>query len=940
MKFNQFIFVFLFFSIIDSHIVSAQMPDIKFKQITTSEYRAIVQDHQGFLWFGSSEGLYRFDGYEYRRFTNDPMDSTTLSSNWITDILVDHHGYIWIGTKNDGLNRYDPRTEKFCSYLHNPNNPKSLSDNNISVLCEDSTGNLWIGTERSGLCCMDAFGNGFVNFKSDSNISTTLNNNYVNSILEDSYGDLWVGTTTGLCRLCKEKRATGEFIRYCHDQHNSRSIGGPVFSIYEDRQRNLWLGTVDAGLCRYNRVTNDFTTFHHSGAKGSISDNNITCMHEDISGKMWIGTQNGGVNIFSPTNNTFYHYKHDVNDVESIYDNYVVCMCEDNAGTMWFGTYGGLATFDNNKKQFMGFQHQANDSSSLSDAVVTDLWPDADGGIWTGTHGGGINYLPFGSKQFKHYRYQLDNPASLSSDFILCISGSRNNILWVGTRDQGLNKFDMHTGKSIRFIHNPNDYSSISENCIIALHEDMSGDVWIGTNHNGLDMLDQKNGKIIHYRYNRYDNTSISSDRVMAILEDHHGYLWVGTLGDGLNRLDRKAGTFTRYYYKKGDPRSLINNDITFLCEDPRGVLWVGTLAGISRYDEAENSFTSFTKQNGIVDNDIGAIIPDTKGYLWVTTNNGLSKFDPRTGMFRNFEKADGLLVTDFMQASGCRRKDGWMLFGGQEGIVTFHPDSIHENNFIPPVMITRFKIFEQTMPIPFNKQGDAEIVLSYEQNFFSFEFAALSFTAPEKNMYRYMLEGIDDKWIFSGTRHYAAYTHLSPGDYIFHVQGSNNDGVWNAKGTSVVVRIIPPFWVTWWFRSIVILIFVSCITTAVLWRIHYLKRRTVEQQKVSQQLIEFQENERKRIGTSLHDSLGQNLLVIKNLAILGSEANKQHKSTDEQLDEISSIASQTLAEVREISYNLRPYHLDQLGLTGALRSIITRIESSSQITFAKDIDT
>jgi signal transduction histidine kinase len=654
---------------------------------------------------------------------------------------------------------------------------------------------------------------------------------------------------------------------------------------------------------------------------------------------MWIGTQNGGINIFDPIKNAFYSYKHDENDIESIYDNFVETICEDNTGTMWFGTYGGLSIYDNNKKQFVSFHHQANDPSSLSNNIVSDLWQDTSGGIWAGTHGGGLDYLPFDSKQFKHFRHQPYDPASLSSNFILCISGSSDGALWIGTRDQGLNKFDKRTGKAVRFLHDPNDPSSICGDCIIALKEDRKGDLWIGTNYSGLDRMDRISGKFIHYRYRKDDSNSISSDRVMAILEDHHGYLWVGTLGDGVNRFDRRTGACRRYYYKKGDSHSLVSNDVTVLYEDSHGVLWVGTLGGISRYNEASNSFTSFTKQDGLVDNNIGTIVSDTKKNLWITTNNGLSKFDPCTGTFRNFEKADGLPTTDFNQESGCLRKDGCMFFGGDPGIVAFHPDSIHENSFIPPVVITRFKVFEQPMPIPMNAQGIADVVLSYDQNYFSFEFAALSFTAPEKNMYKYMLDGIDKGWISCGMRRYAAYTHLSPGYYVFHVQGSNNDGVWNTKGASISVRILPPYWETWWFRAIYIFFSLLCIASVVYWRINYLRRRTAEHQKVAQQLIESQENERKRIGTSLHDSLGQNLLVIKNLAVLGAEANKQHESSDEQLGEISSIASQTLAEVREISYNLRPYHLDQLGLTGALHSIVSRIETSSQIAFTGTFD-
>jgi signal transduction histidine kinase len=277
------------------------------------------------------------------------------------------------------------------------------------------------------------------------------------------------------------------------------------------------------------------------------------------------------------------------------------------------------------------------------------------------------------------------------------------------------------------------------------------------------------------------------------------------------------------------------------------------------------------------------------------------------------------------------------MFFGGSDGYVFFHPDSIYDNTYSPPVVLTNFKVFERSRQLP--EDYEKGVVLSHEENYFSFEFAALSFTAPEKNAYKYKLEGFDNDWIESGTRRYAAYAHVDPGDYVFRVQGSNNDGVWNTKGALIAIHIIPPFWKALWFRLSALIALVSIITFVLHLRIKFLKQRTKDQQELSRKLLESQEDERKRIGAGLHDSIGQNLLVIKNLAVVGLEANKKMQPTTDQLGEISLLASQSLSEVREISYNLRPYHLDQLGLTGALRSIISRIASSSQIAFSEDLD-
>jgi signal transduction histidine kinase len=315
----------------------------------------------------------------------------------------------------------------------------------------------------------------------------------------------------------------------------------------------------------------------------------------------------------------------------------------------------------------------------------------------------------------------------------------------------------------------------------------------------------------------------------------------------------------------------------------------------------------------------------------------GMMMFDPKLTRWKFFDQSDGITAGAFIQSSAYAGRNGKMHYGGSDGFVTFYPDSIHENTYVPPVVLTSFKVFEQSRQLP----GDYKngISLSYEENYFSFEFAALSFTSPEKNVYRYKLEGFDNEWVSSDTRRYAAYTRVEPGSYIFKVQGTNNDGVWNTDGAEIPIHIIPPYWATLWFRISMALIFIFAVGYVVWRRFVYLEERTRQQQELSRRLLESQENERKRIGTSLHDSLGQNLLVIKNLAVMAIDGAKTKKDTVAQLNDISSLASNVLAEVREISYNLRPYHIDQLGLTGALRSIISRIESSSQIRFEVDLD-
>jgi signal transduction histidine kinase/ligand-binding sensor domain-containing protein len=612
-------------------------------------------------------------------------------------------------------------------------------------------------------------------------------------------------------------------------------------------------------------------------------------------------------------------------------------MCEDDAGAMWFGTYQGISSYDYRQKPFLTYLYQANDPRGLSYGNVLDLCEDADRDLWVATHGGGLNYLPYGSRTFTHFRHVATDPASLSTDMLLCLSGNSKDVLWIGSHGGGLMKFDKRTKKTKHFFHDPNDPSSLADNTIFYLYEDRKGNLWIGTAREGVDKFDQVNEKFTHFRNRPGDSTSLSGNNIWAILEDNKGYIWIGTQRSGLNRLDPRTGRCTRFVNRAGDPKSIQSNSICAIHENPQGVLWIGTAGGgLSRFHEPTSDFTTYTQKDGLADNQVVSILHDKRGRLWIAEKD-LTMFDPNTKGIRNFSQNDGILCGAFSQEAVCAGRDGRMYFGGTEGFTVFHPDSIQDNTYIPPVVLTSFKVFEKLRQFP--RDYATGIVLPYEENYFSFEFAALSFTAPEKNMYRYKLEGFDDEWISCDTRRYAAYTHVDPGDYVFRVQGSNNDGFWNTTGASIAIHIIPPYWRTLWFRLSVLFVIVSTATFALHRRFKFLKQRTREQQELSRKLLESQENERKRIGAGLHDSLGQNLLVIKNLAVMGLEASKNKKTTDEQLGEISLLASQSLAEVREISYDLRPYHLDQLGLTGALRSIISRVASSSRITFSEDLD-
>jgi signal transduction histidine kinase/streptogramin lyase len=426
--------------------------------------------------------------------------------------------------------------------------------------------------------------------------------------------------------------------------------------------------------------------------------------------------------------------------------------------------------------------------------------------LWIGTFDGGLNKLDRKSGIFTVYQHDPDDPTSLSSNEVRAILEDQAGILWVGTNYGGLNLFDPRTEQFIHYQHDPDDPGSLSEDRIRVLYEDRSGNLWIGTWSGGLNRLDRATGTFVHYQHDADDPFSLSDNRVRAIYEDRAGVLWVGTSGGGINLWDSVNNRFTHYRHDPDDPQSL-NNDVVFsFCEDPTGMVWIGTVGGgLNRFDRATSAFTHYTEKDGLPNDAIYGILADAEGFLWLSTNGGLSRFDPRTETFRNYDVSDGLQNNEFNAGAYFQSNRGEMFFGGIQGFNAFYPEQVKDNPHIPPIVITAFSKFNEVART--DLFSNEHIRLSYKDNFISFEFAALDYTASEKNQYAYMLEGQDRDWVDAGTRRYASYTNLRGGDYVFRVKGSNNDAVWNEEGVAVYLTVTPPIWETWWFRTIVLLV-------------------------------------------------------------------------------------------------------------------------------------
>jgi ligand-binding sensor domain-containing protein/serine phosphatase RsbU (regulator of sigma subunit) len=726
------------------------------------------------MWFGTQDGLNRFDGYRFKVFKNNPADTTSLKENFIFSIYEDLSGILYIETLNGKFHMYNPKFESF------------------QVLKKDS-----VKLEGARVSTIGA------------------------SLIEPS-GVKWtggLGSGKGLTRLDTK---TGKTTLYVHNSSDPNSLSdNKVYSILRDRSGNLWVATFN-GLDKFVEETGKFIHYRNNpNVPNSLSDNSVWPLYEDSQGFLWVGTRYGGLNRFDPKTNSFIHYKNDPNDPTSLNDNFVYSIYEDRSGIIWVGTnLNGINYFNPSTQVFEHYKHDPENKNSLNDDIVYSMLADRNGNYWIGTRNGGLNKFDYNKKTFVHYVNNPSNANSLINNSVQSLLEDKTGTIWIGSNsgNGGLDALEPGSGKFAHYRHNPLDPNSLTDNRVFAIAEDGDGNIWIGTYAGGINKLDRKSNKFSHYRSRENDSTSLSSDATWSIAFDKMGDLWVGTFGGGINVLNLKTQTFKYFKNIPGDSTSVADNSITRVFKDSKGNLWIGSTSGLSRYLKSTNSFKNYDETDGLANNTILGIVEDDAGYLWISTNNGLSKFDPDKETFKNYYYEDGLQGNEFNQSAFAKdNKTGRLLFGGNNGFNIFDPEKVVGNNFLPPIVFTNYLRYntddEEGKPI-FEKGISVRdsILLTYKDNIATLEFAALSYYNSFENRYRYKLEGFNENWIQLGNNHSVTFTNLSPGNYNLRVVGSNNDELWNEKGASLFIEVTPPWWRTNIAYSIYGVIFVSVL--------------------------------------------------------------------------------------------------------------------------------
>ncbi len=810
---------------------SQESEQITFNRITTENIKiekglsqnsvfCILQDQLGYIWFGTWDGLNKYDGYNFYVYNK----SNGLSGQTINALFEDKEGIIWVGT-DKGLNKFDRKTQSFTQYLNNPESPNSLIDNNITSIVEDNFENLWIGTSH-GLSKFEKKTETFVNFLNYPADNRGIRSNYINKMCFDDNDYLWIATNYGLIKFDKENNRTTRFYHIPNDPESINS--NTILSVYKDNSNEIYIGT-DMGLNKFDNSSKTFSNVNYC-CEDSIRSDRITSIFEDNSGNLWIGTGENGIFIREKNKSWFSHHINKNSDIKSISNNMISCIYEDRTSTIWIGTFNGVNMIDEDKGEFRVYRQLLPSSDNQSTNYIRSIIEDKPGVYWLATLAG-INIININTGEHSLIQNDPDNNNSLAENNLRCIIKDRNGNYWITTDHSGLDKFDKIINEFTHYTHEILDTNCISDNRTTCLIEDYLGNIWIGTS-DGLNKLDPKTGKIINYFNDPQNQESICHNFIRCFFEDSDKNLWIGTDG-GLNKFISEKNKFISYKNDSLNPLSISDNKIFSIFEDKSGSFWIGTVyGGLNKMDRAKGEFNSYSKKEGLPHNLVYDILEDNNNNLWISTNWGLSKFNTFYQKFINYDVTDGLQGNEFNLGASLKSSDGYLLFGGTNGLTYFVPEKIKTNLNKPPLVFTSFKIFneEQEREL-FNNDT---IRLNYDDNFFSFEFSALNYSSPLKNMYKYKLENYDKNWVVrdANTR-FAEYTKVHPGTYVFKVKGSNNDGIWNENEIMITVIIDPPWWATWFFRISFMALLIAMIWLLINRRIKHIKSSHEVEKKV-----------------------------------------------------------------------------------------------------------
>lgn len=920
--------------------------------LSQSAVTAISQDSKGFMWFGTQQGLNRYDGYKIKTYLTDPGNNLSLKYNTVHSLFRDSLKKLWIGSYSNIISRYDITEDGFYNYNIETVNKENLRESSISIssITEDKKNNLWIGTLGNGLLKMDMNTGKINQLRKNISDENSLASDSVLCLYADENDQIWTGTWESGLSVLNEREMTFTNIIVSDISGNDRS--NRINNIIRDSRGNLLIST-GKGLKVFDEKLKIFREDPLYTCDSDVLKNEIVkTVCEDKNNNLWIGTRNHGIYFIEFRTGNIQNFRTDSSDIHSLSDNNILKIYNDSSNVTWAGTFtGGVCRADCEQKKFFLVKGVTDSKSNHFSDKITAFLKDKNDNLWIGTYGDGLYRHDCSTEISENFRETSEYKNSFKGSSVFCLyADSSDSIngkedLWIGVSSEGINKFDSKDGSFRNFKIPDQGYNEVS--CIIDPGIKGGSYILIGTTGSGIYKFDKEKNEFIPFIQKELPGNDIMPNAVKCMLKDSSGYLWAGTIDQGLLKIDLKNDQIKLYKSQTGDESCISDNYITVILEDRQKNIWFGTRnGGVNKYIKERESFIHYDTSSGLPNNMINGMTEADDGCLWISTNKGLSRFDTAKEVFRNYDSDDGLQNNEFNEYAYYRADDGMHYFGGVKGYNYFKPGEIKDNPYEPDIAITEFQIFNHPVLnstenkfLKKNISVTDEIVLTYRESVFSFEFAALIYNNPARNQYAYMMEGFDKEWIYCGTRRFVTYTNLEPGEYVFRVKGSNNDGVWNEKGTSVKIIITPPFWKTWWFRSLGVMSVIGATGIAYQQKLSKIEKDKRSQEDFSRRLLDSQEQERKRISSELHDTIAHDILITKNKAVLGLKKAEDSKAVKEILNEISEMSSSTLNDVRSISYDLHPHQIERLGISKALRSIINTVGKSSEIEFICNIE-
>ncbi|MDJ1473118.1 ligand-binding sensor domain-containing protein [Xanthocytophaga flava] len=925
---------------------------MSFKRYTVKEglshnyIREILQDQDGFIWIATEDGLNKFNGYTFHPYRQSTGNSVVPINHAIMALSEDINGDIWIGTWGGGVYIYNKRLDNFIQLAHENTN-HTISSNFIYDLYNDSRGIMWIGTGDKGLDKVDITNFKVTNYSYNPNDKQSISHNRAISIAEDQEGNLWVGTLGGGLNCLNIK--TGKFKKFNHSEKDSRSLSdNNAYCVYNDHKNRLWVGTWDKGLNLLDKTTGKFTHFQYKeGNNASICNDQVWTITETKDKVLCVGTDNG-LSLYNEKDSRFYNYQNDPFDIRSLSSNSIKSLYTDREGRLWIGTYNsGLNMYDKYLVQ-MGHYYKKIAANTITHNDISSFLEDDEGNILIGSDGGGLTIFDREMNNAMHYQYKVKKKNGIGGNKLKTILQDKKGRIWIGFWGSGLDYFDKkrkeftHFRKAIQ-----QDGKHLNSDNITCMAEDKDGILWLGTFGGGINTFDSESHTFTYYVPDVQDTTSVSDILIWAVLVDTHNNIWIGTSNGRLNLFDPEKKRFIKVPLVTSQETS---HAIFDLFEDSKGKLWIGTGGGgIKVLDRNRHIIGTFTKANGLPSNNVNAIEEDNQGNIWVSTNQGIARITPQTKKVKVFDSNDGLQGLQFNRRASLKLASGKLLFGGNNGFNFFNPSDLLIPSAKYPVVFVDFQIFNKPVTIgdssPLKQQisESDRIELSYQQSVFSIEYAALNYTTPEKVQYKYRLKGfVDETWQNVGDVRKVTYTNLDPGKYTFEVTTLQDDGS-NGNIRSLVIVVIPPWWKTWWVRTIMLLGIFSMFIT-----IYYLRLKNIQRANL---LLE------KEVRTRTEDlQLANRALVEKNQLIQEQkeeieaqaeeliESNNEIRSINLRLEEHVDIRTADLKKTNQeldnfvyrVSHDIRAPLSSLLGLIGLMQEETNLDQLSSYLEMAQ----